>query len=136
MGRRKIIRINEELCDGCGECITACAEGALKLVDGKAKLVNEAFCDGFDRKIRPTKIPNRELLTDVIEQRLIGRALCLELSNQGAVGHVETLRHLAEARVIALAIEEPIEDPTSDVALLLPFHFGAFAEPYGLFESP
>jgi NAD-dependent dihydropyrimidine dehydrogenase PreA subunit len=47
MGHRKIIRINEELCDGCGECITACAEGALQLVDGKARLVNEAFCDGF-----------------------------------------------------------------------------------------
>ncbi len=47
MGRRKIIRINEDLCDGCGECVVACAEGALRIVDGKAKLVNERFCDGF-----------------------------------------------------------------------------------------
>jgi ferredoxin len=44
---RKIIRIDEELCDGCGDCIVACAEGALQLVDGKARLVKETFCDGF-----------------------------------------------------------------------------------------
>lgn len=47
MATRKIIRIDEELCNGCGDCITACAEGALQLVNGKAKLVREQFCDGF-----------------------------------------------------------------------------------------
>lgn len=45
--KRNIITIDEDLCNGCGECITACAEGALKLVNGKAKLVKEQFCDGF-----------------------------------------------------------------------------------------
>ncbi len=44
---RKIIEIDEELCDGCGECIPACPEGALQIVDGKAKLVKENFCDGL-----------------------------------------------------------------------------------------
>ncbi|GAB4283670.1 MAG: 4Fe-4S binding protein [Candidatus Rifleibacteriota bacterium] len=47
MVRRKIITINEDLCNGCGNCIVGCAEGALQLVDGKAKLVKESFCDGF-----------------------------------------------------------------------------------------
>lgn len=45
--KRKIITINEELCDGCGNCVSACSEGALQIVDGKAKLVKENFCDGF-----------------------------------------------------------------------------------------
>jgi len=45
--KRKIIQIDEELCDGCGNCIVGCSEGALALVDGKAKLVKENFCDGF-----------------------------------------------------------------------------------------
>ncbi len=45
--KRKIIEIDEALCNGCGECIVGCAEGALQLVDGKAKLVKEDFCDGF-----------------------------------------------------------------------------------------
>ena len=47
MATRKIISINEDLCNGCGNCITGCAEGALQLVNGKAKLVKETYCDGF-----------------------------------------------------------------------------------------
>jgi NAD-dependent dihydropyrimidine dehydrogenase PreA subunit len=45
--RRKIIAIDEEKCDGCGLCIPSCPEGALAIVDGKAKLVKEQFCDGL-----------------------------------------------------------------------------------------
>ncbi|WP_294405019.1 4Fe-4S binding protein, partial [uncultured Ruminococcus sp.] len=44
---RKIIRIDEEKCNGCGICATACHEGAIDIIDGKAKLVREHFCDGF-----------------------------------------------------------------------------------------
>jgi len=44
---RKIIEIDEELCDGCGECVPSCAEGAIELVDGKARLVAEKYCDGL-----------------------------------------------------------------------------------------
>ena len=44
---REIIQIDEELCDGCGECIISCAEGALKIIDGKARLVSDTLCDGF-----------------------------------------------------------------------------------------
>ena len=45
--RRKIIEIDEELCTGCGKCVIGCAEGALAIIDGKAKVVNEVFCDGL-----------------------------------------------------------------------------------------
>ena len=44
---RKIIHIDEEKCNGCGICATACHEGAIDIIDGKAKLVRENFCDGF-----------------------------------------------------------------------------------------
>lgn len=44
---RRIIQINEEKCNGCGLCATACHEGAIDMVDGKAKLVRENFCDGL-----------------------------------------------------------------------------------------
>lgn len=45
--KRKIIEIDEEKCTGCGNCVTGCSEGALQIIDGKAKLVNEVFCDGL-----------------------------------------------------------------------------------------
>ncbi|MCE5263961.1 MAG: 4Fe-4S binding protein [Deltaproteobacteria bacterium] len=44
---RKIIRIDEEKCDGCGLCVPSCAEGAIRVVDGKARLVAEKYCDGL-----------------------------------------------------------------------------------------
>ncbi len=45
--KRKIINIDEEKCTGCGLCVNACAEGAIKMVDGKAKLVSDIYCDGL-----------------------------------------------------------------------------------------
>src|SRR4030042_6682497 len=44
---RKIVKIDEEKCNGCGACETKCAEGALKIIDGKARLVSEVYCDGL-----------------------------------------------------------------------------------------
>jgi Pyruvate/2-oxoacid:ferredoxin oxidoreductase delta subunit len=45
--RRKIIRIHETKCNGCGLCVPNCVEGALKVVNGKARLVSETYCDGL-----------------------------------------------------------------------------------------
>ena len=45
--KRKIVEIDEEKCNGCGECIPNCAEGALKIVNGKAKIVKDEYCDGL-----------------------------------------------------------------------------------------
>ncbi len=44
---RKIIEIDEERCDGCGECVPACAEGAIEVINGKARVVAEKYCDGL-----------------------------------------------------------------------------------------
>ena len=47
MAVRKIIKIDEEKCNGCGLCVPNCAEGAIQIIDGKAKLVKDSFCDGL-----------------------------------------------------------------------------------------
>lgn len=44
---RNIVKIDEARCNGCGQCVDACAEGAIKIIDGKAKLVSETYCDGL-----------------------------------------------------------------------------------------
>lgn len=45
--KRNIIEINEELCDGCGQCVPDCAEGALQVVEGKVKVLGDRYCDGL-----------------------------------------------------------------------------------------
>ncbi|MDH3891247.1 MAG: 4Fe-4S binding protein [candidate division Zixibacteria bacterium] len=47
MAVRKIIVIDEEKCDGCGDCVAACHEGAIKIIDGKARLISDTYCDGL-----------------------------------------------------------------------------------------
>lgn len=44
---RKIIEIDEDLCDGCGQCVPACAEGAIQIIDGKARVIADKLCDGL-----------------------------------------------------------------------------------------
>lgn len=45
--KRKIVDIDQERCNGCGECVLSCAEGAIKIVDGKARLISDHYCDGL-----------------------------------------------------------------------------------------
>lgn len=56
MSRRQIVRIDEEKCTGCGLCVTPCAEGAIEIVDGKARVISDVLCDGagFCLSVCPT----------------------------------------------------------------------------------
>jgi len=47
MVRRSIVRIDEKMCNGCGKCVVPCAEGAITVVNGKAKVLREDICDGL-----------------------------------------------------------------------------------------
>ena len=44
---RKIIEIDDEKCDGCGNCVPSCAEGAIQIVNGKARVISDKYCDGL-----------------------------------------------------------------------------------------
>lgn len=92
---RKIIIIDEEKCDGCGLCIPSCPEGALQIVDGKAKLVKDNFCDGLGACLG--ECPQGAL---TIEEREVE-----EYDEEGVIAHIKEespallekhLKHLKE----------------------------------------
>ena len=80
---RKIIEIDEKRCNGCGQCVITCAEGALTIIDGKAKVISDNLCDGLGACLGECpqdalKIVEREAeeFNDVADETHLGMMLC------------------------------------------------------------
>lgn len=118
---RKIIEIDDELCDGCGQCVPSCAEGALKIVDGKAKLVSETYCDGLGACLGkcPTgalKIVEREA-EDFDETAVEEHLLSLEKEGP-ASGNKVTCPSAAPQSLTQISPHEKAIEPASTGSLL------------------
>ena len=93
--KRTIIKIDEEKCNGCGQCVTGCHEGALQLIDGKARMVSELFCDGLGACIGDCPVGAIELEEREAEP-YSETAVMERIAEKGEQTILAHLRHLKE----------------------------------------
>lgn len=93
--KRKIIRIDEEKCTGCGNCIPECPEGALQVIDGKARLISDLFCDGLGACIG--SCPENAITIEEREAQPYSEKKVMEnIVKQGKNTIIAHLKHLHE----------------------------------------
>ena len=115
--KRKVIEINEELCNGCGNCIPNCPEGALQIIDGKARLISDLFCDGLgacvgECPLGALKVVERE--AEPYDEKKVMENIVKQGKNVIAA-HLKHLKEHGEIRLFNEALtflqEKGIENP-------------------------
>lgn len=118
---RKIVLIDEEKCTGCGDCVPNCAEGALQVIDGKARLISDLFCDGLGACIG--NCPESAITIIEREAELYSERKTMENVIKGGVNVIKAyLEHLRNHREFGYLIEAldylqeaGIENPLSKI---------------------
>ncbi len=104
---RKIIRIDEDKCSGCGNCIPECHEGALQIIDGKARLISDLFCDGLGACLG--HCPTEALIIEEREAEKYDERKVMEYIVRGGTNvinaHLDHLRQHGELELLRQALE-------------------------------
>ncbi|RLF59920.1 MAG: 4Fe-4S ferredoxin [Thermoplasmata archaeon] len=108
MIKRKIIKINEEKCNGCGECIPNCPEGALQVIDGKARLISDIFCDGLGACIGNCPqgaITTEEREAEKYDEKKVMRENIIKAGKNTIIAHLNHLKDHDETEYLKEATE-------------------------------
>lgn len=119
--KREIIYIDDELCNGCGQCIPNCPEGALQMIDGKARLISDLFCDGLGACIGECPVgaitieereaeayDERRVMENVILQgEGVIRAHLAHLNEHGEQEYLKQALAVLEEKGMEIGLEEP-----------------------------
>jgi len=108
MAKRKIIKIDEEKCNGCGVCIPNCPEGAIQIIDGKARLISDIFCDGLGACIGHCPqgaIETEERDAEPYDEKKVMRENIIKAGKNTIIAHLKHLRDHGEIGYFNEAME-------------------------------
>lgn len=106
--KRKIIEIDETICNGCGDCIPNCPEGALQIIDGKARLISDLFCDGLGACIGECPlgaIKTVEREAEAYDEKTVMLKNIIPKGENTIKAHLTHLRDHKETKLLQIAIE-------------------------------
>lgn len=118
---RKIIEIDEQLCDGCGQCVPDCAEGALQVIDGKARMIADKYCDGLGACLGSCPAGALRIIerkADEFDETAVEELLRAKKQKHKVVPMASSFQGCPSARIFnfpATSIETAAEKPESDM---------------------
>ena len=110
---RTIIKIDEEKCDGCGQCVPVCVEGALQIIDGKARLVREDYCDGLGACLGECPqgaITTEERMANEFDERAVKEHLAKDAAAEASPQPHAAAPATGCPGAVAFALDQPAAD--------------------------